>query len=106
MSSTTFNLEYLISIGLALGGAFAADNQLPAMNPIIKFFVIPLFIAYITLMFINTFMPKFTKWANDVGAYVEDKTYGEINSLGYMQIFPPIFAVFLVFIILIYNRSI
>ena len=106
MSSTTFNLEYFISLGLALGSAFAADNKLPAMNPIIKFFVIPLFVAYITLMFINTFLPRFTTWANNVGAYVEDRAYGEINSLGYMQIFPPIFAVFLVFIILIYNRSI
>ena len=54
----------------------------------------------------NTFLPKFTVWADKVGTYVEDKAYGEINSLGYMQIFPPIFAVFLIFIILIYNRSI
>lgn len=106
MSGTTFSFQYFISIILALGGAFAADQNLPNMNPIIKLFVIPLFIAYITLLFMNTFLPKFTKWADEVGSYVEDKAYGEINSLGYMQIFPPIFAVFLIFIILIYNRSI
>ena len=75
MSGTTFSFQYFISIILALGGAFAADQNLPNMNPIIKLFVIPLFIAYITLLFMNTFLPKFTKWAEEVGSYVEDKAY-------------------------------
>ena len=106
MSLTTFNFEYFVSIGLALSGAFAVEKFAPHINPIIKFFVVPLFIAYITLKFINTLMPKVVLLADKVGAYVEDETLGEINSLGYMQIFPPIFAVFLIFVILIYNRSI
>lgn len=106
MSLTTFNFEYVVSVGLALGGAYAVERFSPGMNPVIKFFVVPLFIAYITLKFINTLMPKVVQLADRVGAYVEDETLGEINSMGYMQIFPPIFAVFLIFVILVYNRNI
>jgi hypothetical protein len=104
--STVFNLEYVLSIGLALGSAFGINHYNVNTNPIIKFFIVPLLVAYTTLLLVNKLLPKMNEFGDKVGAYVETKTLGEINSLGYMQIFPPVFAVFLIFIILIFNQNI
>jgi len=104
--TTAFSLEYFLSIGLAMGSAFAINHMAVETNPIIKFFVVPLLVAYVSLLIFNNLFPKINEIGDRVGAFVENKTLGEINSLGYMQIFPPVFAVFLVFVILIYNRSI
>tara|TARA_B100000780_G_C21126993_1_gene457822 strand:- start:4274 stop:4591 length:318 start_codon:yes stop_codon:yes gene_type:complete len=104
--TTVFNLEYTISIVFALGSAFGINHYNVDTNPIIKFFVVPLLVAYTYLLVANKLLPQMNEFGDKVGAYVETKTLGEINSLGYMQIFPPVFAVFLIFIILIFNKNI
>ena len=105
MATTVFSLEYFLSVVFAMGSAYSIVSAAPQTNKVIAFFVVPLLVAYITLLFFNKLFPKLNEWGDKAGAYVENETLGEINSLGYMQIFPPIFAVFLVFIILIYNRN-
>ena len=103
--STTFNAAYVISVGLGLLGGFLVHNAEPRTNSIIKFFVVPLTIAYLVLMVMNSMTP----WVNSTGRsakmYLEDKVYGDVNSMGYMQLFPPLFAVLLLFMILLYNGN-
>ena len=50
---TTFNLEYILSVGLALSGVYYIQSNYPNTMPFIKFFVIPFLIAFVALTIFN-----------------------------------------------------
>jgi|UniRef100_A0A6C0J9K3 hypothetical protein len=106
MSETTFNLEYFLSIFLALAAGYSVHRMAPSANSIVKFFVIPLIVAYASLTLFNMVLPKLNKYGDLVGNYVEINALSSINSMNYLQVFPPILAVFLIFMVLIYNKNI
>jgi mannose/fructose/N-acetylgalactosamine-specific phosphotransferase system component IIC len=105
MAQTRFNLEYVISLAAALGSAYMIQQAAPSASPTIKFFIVPLLVAYLVLTIANVLFPHINATGNRVKAYVENKTLGEINNMGYLQIFPPLFAILIVFIVLLYSRS-
>ena len=50
-------------------------------------------------------MPGLNRTGSRVSAYVENKTLGEINNMGYVQVFPPLLAItVLVFVLLFTNN--
>ena len=106
MAETTFNLEYFLSVTLAMAAGYSVHRMTPATNSIIKFFVIPLVVAYASLTLFNMILPKINKYGNLVGNYIEVNALSSINSMNYLQVFPPILAVFLIFMVLIYNKNI
>tara|TARA_B110000858_G_C17752129_1_gene450201 strand:- start:783 stop:1103 length:321 start_codon:yes stop_codon:yes gene_type:complete len=105
MAETTFNLEYFLSISLALAAGYSIHRMAPAANSILKFFVVPLIVAYASLTLFNMILPKLNKYGDLVGNYIEINALGSINSMNYLQVFPPILAVFLIFMVLIYNKN-
>ena len=50
-------------------------------------------------------LPKLNKYGDLVGNYIEVNALSSINSMNYLQVFPPILAVFLIFMVLIYNKN-
>lgn len=95
-----FSLEYFISVVISLAVAYTLSDN---VNPIIRFFIVPISIAYLSLMVMNYSMPQINKVGQQVTTYVENRTLGEINSTNYFQIFPPILFVLIFFIVMIYN---
>ncbi len=102
---TQFSLEYLVSVLAGLTAGYLVNRAQPRTNSAIKFFIVPLSVSYGVLMVVNALFPFLNQWGVIMRRYFEDKTLGEINDTGYMQIFPPLFAIFIVFIVLLYNRN-
>jgi mannose/fructose/N-acetylgalactosamine-specific phosphotransferase system component IIC len=105
MSNVGFTTATLISVTAGLAAAYFVDSQNKNINPVIKFFVIPLLVAFVFLKIVTTVFPHINIFGKKMQQFIEDKTLGEINSTGYMEIYPTIFAVFLIFIILLYNGN-
>ena len=102
---TQFNLEYVTSVTLGLLAGYLVHSAMPESNAIIKFFIVPLTVAYIMVNVINIVFPQLNQVGYRLKTYGEARVGGEIDSLGYMQVFPPMFAVFVLFLILLYNRT-
>lgn len=105
MSNIGFTAATLISVVSGLTAAYYVDSQNKNINPVIKFFVIPLLVAFVVLKIVTTVFPHINIFGKRMQQFLEDRTMGEINSTGYMEIYPTIFAVFLIFIILLYNGN-
>ncbi len=103
-SETSFSLEYIISVGVALGAAFMINRNSPSFSPVITFFVVPLLVAYVTLQILNFVFPSINTMGNNASSYIQYGTMDTLSNMGYMQVFPPLFAVLVVTIILLYSR--
>ena len=77
-------------------------KSLPSLHPVLVI-VVGLVIAYLFIILINYIMPSFTTTTSNVSQYMEYSLYSNLNDLGYLNIWPPIFVVLLLFIILLYN---
>lgn len=104
---TAFSAEYIVSLLFALGTAYIVSKANPNMNFMITYVLAPLAVAYSSLQILNLISPHMNKSGAKLSAYIENKTLGEINNMGYIQIFPPLFAVtILVFVLLFTNKLI
>lgn len=99
-----FNLEFIITLISALSTSFLISKGSPNLNPYVTFLLLPLVVAYIIVLIINNLFPFINQWGRKVYRYGEDITLSEINDTGYIQLFPPIFIVLVIFTILLYNR--
>lgn len=105
MSSTSFSTEYAISLIVALGSTYSIAQASPTLNPTITYVVIPLSVAYVTLQVLNYIMPGLNASGARVTTYVENKTLGQINRTGYIQIFPPLLAITILTFILLFSQN-
>ena len=105
MANTQFNTEYIVSLLVALLATYAIAKASPLLNPIVTYVIVPLAVAYTVLQIVNAVLPGLNRTGAKLSAYVENKTLGEINNMGYVQVFPPLFAVtILVFVLLFTNN--
>ena len=104
MVKTTFTLEYTISLLVALIVAGAINTSAPNTNTFIKILA-GLKFAYLLLKIINITFPKVNKYGHEVGMYLQNTAMSNVTTMGYTQIFPPLLAVLVIFMILLYNRN-
>lgn len=102
---TTFGGTYIASVFMGLCSAYLIHSYAPKTNSVIKFFVIPMLITYLMILFLNSVIPGLNESAKQFGLYITDRSLTNISSMGYIQIFPPLFAVLVIFIVLLYNRQ-
>jgi hypothetical protein len=102
---TPFSLEYILSVLLALLATYGVSTGSPGLNPILTYVIIPLAVAYISLQFMNAAFPKMNDTGQRVSAYIENKTLGELNNMGYIQVFPPLLAVTLLVFVLLFTKN-
>lgn len=104
-SHTQFTTEYVVSLLVALAASYSIAKASPNLNPVVAFGIVPLAVAYTTLQVLNAVLPGLNRTGAKVSAYVENKTLGEINNMGYIQVFPPLLAIsILVFVLLFTNN--
>jgi len=99
-----FNLEFIIALLTALYATYLVNHGTPNLNPYITFLLLPLTVAYLTIAIINNIFPTLNQWGRNMYRYGEDKTLSTINDTGYLQLYPPIFIVLIIFTLLLYNR--
>ena len=103
--NTTFSGEYAFSVICGLVSVYLVERTAPSTHPIIKFFLIPLLITYLILLIINTIAPNFNESTKKFSNYIKTRTDNNISNMGYIEIFPPLFAILIIFVILLYNRN-
>ena len=102
---TQFTTEYIVSMLVALTATYSIAKASPNLNKFVTYGIVPLAVAYTTLQIMNSIMPGINNTGAKVSAYVENKTLGEINNMGYIQVFPPLLAIsILVFVLLFTNK--
>ena len=69
--------------------------------PVLVFFIIPLLVIYILFQILTVILPNLESTGRRVGDYVSSTTMGGVDDTGYLQIFPTLFGVFLLFIVLL-----
>ena len=103
-NNISFSFQYILSIIIII----IVCNTLSKTNPQMNTYVILLVglgTGYITLFLLNTFYPALESTASNVKNFITYQALSNFNSMGYMHVWPPIFAILLVFVILLYNRQ-
>ena len=95
--------SYTISIILGLLAAYIVNYMVPTLNPFIKFFIIPLLVIYVLLMLFRLVFPGINKWGKKMAEYTNTNAANDIYAMSYVEIFPPIFVVFILIIVLLYS---
>lgn len=103
MASGGMATSYTISIILGLLAAFLVNYFVPDLNIFIKFFIIPLIVIYVMLMLFRIIFPGINRWGKKIAEYSNNNSASNIYAMSYVEIFPPIFIVFILIIILLYS---
>jgi hypothetical protein len=99
-----FSFEYAVSIIVTLVVMSMLIKKNPSMNSVIVV-IGGLAIAYVTLVIMNYLFPYINKIAANVYQYFVYSIMSNFNNLGYLHVWPPILAVLIVFVVLLYNRN-
>lgn len=95
--------SYTISIIIGLLVAYIVNFYVPTLNTFIKFFIIPLVVIYVMLMLFRLIFPGINRWGKKMVEYTNSNASNNIYAMSYVEIFPPIFIVFILIIILLYS---
>ena len=100
----TFSFEYAISIIIVLVVCNLLIKSNPQMNTIV-IILAGLLVGYLSLVILNKVIPSMNKSSSDLYNYYLYQFSNNFDSMGYVNIWPPILAILLIFIILLYNRQ-
>jgi hypothetical protein len=99
-----FSFEYAVSIIVTLVVMSMLIKKNPSMNSAI-IVIGGLAVAYVTLVIMNYLFPYINQIAANVYQYFVYSIMSNFNNLGYLHVWPPILAVLIVFVVLLYNRN-
>lgn len=102
--NTSFSFEYAVSIIVVLLVCYILMKNNPQINTIIVI-ISGLAVGYVTLFVMNNIFPNINKLVQDIYNYYTYQFTRNFDSMGYIHIWPPVFAILLIFIILLYNRQ-
>ena len=103
MFDAGMTLSYILAIFFGLLSAYLMHVVSPNMNPFVKFFIVPFLIIYILLLLFRLIFPGINKFGRKFKNYVAENTANDIHSMSYIEIFPPIMAVFIIIVVLLYT---
>lgn len=102
---TYFTTEYVISLLVSLMATYGVAKASPGMSAGVTYFIVPLAVAYVSLQVMNAVMPGLNASGSRISAYIDNKTLGEINRMGYVQVFPPLLAVTILVFVLLFTKN-
>ena len=98
-----FSFEYIVSIVITIVVCNLLVRSSPQMNTVIVV-IAGLLVGYISLYVMNNFFPYLNQRAYSIYQYFVYQWMNNFNSMGYMQVWPPILAILVIFVVLLYNR--
>lgn len=102
--NTSFTFEYTVSIIVVLVVTNLLVKSNPQMNTVVVI-IAGLLVGYITLYVMTNFFPYLNKLIDGLFGYVKFEIMNNFSSMGYMHVWPPILAILVIFIILLYNKN-
>ena len=103
MANGGMTTAYILSVILGLLVAYIVNYFVPTLNPFIKFFIIPLAVIYVMILIFRLIFPGINRWGKKMVEYTNNNSANNIYAMSYVEIFPPIFIVFILIIILLYS---
>lgn len=103
-SSTTYALDYFLTLIIVIIVCNLLLKKSPQMNTIVVL-LIGLVIGYISLTIFHHLLPKLADIGTSIYLYYTYQIMNNFNSTGYYHVWPPILAILIVFVILLYNRQ-
>jgi xanthine/uracil permease len=80
-------------------------KKAPQMNTLVVI-VIGLLVGYIFVLFMNTIFPSINATLRDFKQFLYFQYLNSHDTTGYIYVYPPLLVVFIIFVILLYNRNI
>ena len=105
MSDTLDQATYFLSILAGLSSAFLIQKSAPFTPAVVKFFLVPFVVIYATASMLNLIFPHLNEYSQKVSGYLEIKGMNHIAQTSYVNLFPPLLGVFVLFMVLLYNRN-
>jgi len=105
MGQTTFSLEYIISIIIVMIVVGMIQKNAPKTSITIKL-IVGLLVAYLSLFVLNFALPQLNNVGKSIHSYSKNSMYGTINNTGFIQMYPPLFAVLIIFLVMLYSGQI
>jgi len=103
MFDAGMTLSYILAIFFGLASAFLLHKIAPNLNGFIKFFIVPFLVIYVLLLLFRLIFPGLNKFGKNFKSYVAETTTNDIHAMSYVEIFPPILAVFVIIVVLLYT---
>jgi len=101
---TNFTMEYVVSVVVVLVSCNMIMKFSPQMNSALVV-IVGLLIGYLTLLIMNTLFPAINQIGANISDYYSSMFMNNFNNMGYVNVWPPIIAVLIIFIVLLYNRK-
>ena len=99
-----FSFEFAVSTIVTLVVMTMMIRKNPQLSTVI-IVIAGLAISYIALQVVNFLFPQINKVASSVYQYFLYTIMTNFNNLGYLHVWPPIMAVLIIFVVLLYNRN-
>ena len=96
---------YGITTIIVVSVVAALLKNAPQLNTFVVI-VVGLLVGYIFVLFMNTIFPSINSTLRDFKQFLTYQYYSSSDSTGYIYVYPPLLAVFILFIVLLYNRTI
>jgi multisubunit Na+/H+ antiporter MnhB subunit len=103
-TNINFSFEYAVSIVVVLIVCNLLVKTSPQMNTVIVI-IVGLLVGYLTLITMNTLFPALNSFVSSVYQYYSLQMLGNFNNMGYVNVWPPILAVLIIFIVLLYYNQ-
>ena len=100
-TETAFTLEYVISLLIATYASYFVYTVRSQANPMLTFFLVPLFFAYFSLLIMNSIFPHMNRFGREVRLFSEDQLNSVVNNWKYVQVLPPLLGIFLLTIVVL-----
>lgn len=103
-SNINFSFEFAVAMIITLVVMTIMIRKNPDMSTVVVV-IAGLAVSYVALQVINFVFPQINKIASNVYSYLLYSIMTNFNSLGYLHVWPPIFAVLIIMVVLLYNRN-
>lgn len=103
-SNIDFSFEFAVTTIVTLVVVTMMVRQNPDMSSLVVVLG-GLVVSFIVLQIVNFLFPQINKVASNVYQYLVYTLMTNFNNLGYLHVWPPIFAVLIILVVLLYNRN-
>ena len=102
---TSFNFTYFLSLFLSLTTIYALHIKDIDLPPILLYFIIPITVAYISLILFDILFDSTDEVSDNILDYIQYQYYESIRNTGYYSVFPSFIIFLFVFVILLYYQN-
>lgn len=104
INNIIFNLEYAVTVIIIIVVIYLILKKNIEINILLLIFI-GLVVKSISLFIMSLLFPAISSTSNSVYQYFLFRSMNNFTATGYMHVWPPILAVLVIFIILVYNKK-